>query len=327
MDENKYNLNVEFLIGIKDEEHKDNIVKFINEYNKTISGNITLIDKELINKFSNIGAYFNNMMKNNKIIGIIILIPLTICKNKENINKSGLSTFFCIHPSLRKLGLGSNMIKNSIKIGIDNNINTCYYIGPIKKYQNSLSLTDWYRPININILNKSGFTLPFIKDTIKDKIKYKPSWDKKYIINKINNDNIIESLNYYLKEINNLKISYYPDLDEWIKWINNFRTYIVINKENIILGLFSMFDFNALINNIKIKITSPILYCGNTITMKALIYENKNYDLIYGYIYNNITSEIIKNNKGIISNNKNKWLSFYNYEMLINENEICIPLL
>jgi hypothetical protein len=226
-----------------------------------------------------------------------------------------------------------SLIREITKIGYNNKIYCGYFIGTRKIGNNTIDLDKWYRPLNLNNLNTAGFTLPKSKNAKNDKtdirsqLKYKTPWNSQYQIVRVTSENLDESLQYYQKEIEKKKFSYYPDTNQWNTWTSSFKTYLV-TKDNKIHGLFSLGPIEVAIPETKIILSfaTLLLYTGNSIVFQAAVYQAslEEYDLLYGYIYGDITQEVVEHHHGFLMGSI--CFSLYNNNSILSKEDLSVPI-
>lgn len=272
-------------------EMDDEFLNFIKKFNRTQTGNTTLLTQDLINAFRQFNTIFLQMRKNNQLIGSLLTIPLPIkAQGKDEI--MGLVSFLCLHSSLRGLGLGKSLIEKLVEVGKEAKIYNGYYISPKKS---PLPLTMWYRALNLPKLSSLGFLSYDPSQRLKYRVKL-PSNFKVYQISQDPDDRV---RSFYLSSNHKYGLYYNPSQEHWKLWINNFCTY-VIEKNNHIVGLFSLGNLLMMVKEEVVKIDNLLLLAGDwDLVLKASI-KTSQADLLYGYIIGGLNPSIIEFHRGVI---------------------------
>lgn len=322
-------------------DDEDSFIQFINQNNRTSTGNITMLTHELLKSYIQLNSLFLILKerKNNTIVGTLITIPIPIhfyeSINNNEINDfisefSTCTTFLCISEHLRKKGLAIFLMKKMTEYGYDKGLLTSYYVVPFKIGQNSIPIFSWYRPIKLDRARKIGFECPSFKKNNdrterRDRLRYQIRLSSRIKIERIDED---RDFDFYFSLINNKKLYYSPTKDHLRLWTSQFPTFIVIENGRKI-GLFSYYDIQVkLMKTGEISKIAHLLFCQGKQpeTIQACLYNSKEYDVLYGYRIGDITDEIINQINGF-KTDRRLWLSFYNIGLKFNENEISIPFL
>ena len=308
-----------------DNSQIDNIITFVNTYNRTSTGIITTISKEMINCFKSLNSYILTLYGNNIVIGCIISLPLSI-KTSDKIIKHGCSTYLCIHPNLRNLGLCMSLIRKLAQIGHQDGILCGYHLNNSKISPNALEIRCWYRPLNLKKVRDAGFNFPSYKrssdrNNIRDQMIYSTKLSYNIKVVQISTDNINSVYEYYTSLIGDKKFVYSPDLTEFTQFINNIDSYVIYEKD-FIIGIFSLWK----VHNINLSIAYLIFSCGDILNPAIYISHVNGYDLLYGYIIGDIIESKIEEIKGIKTKTP-LWLNLYNNSIELKVTDVVIPLL
>jgi len=323
----------------------DEICNFYREHNKMSTGNITLLPKselELYLSYDHIAVLMRSI--NDKLMGIVISVLLPIknltvfdCDNNdsdrtkfdynEKIIIHGCTTFLVVHSSIRGHGMCMALIRGLINRGYEKGLYCDYHTVPFKLGENSIALKSYYRPINLSRALELGFLYPDCYDIrmkTKNRVLFSNKLPKNYSYTRAN----IESLKYYLGIIKNKKFCFYPDETLWLKWINDFPTYLIY-YQNKIEGIVSINTIYCIISstNKEGRVATPVLCNGNIdIILKVLPNIVQDYDVLYFHVYGDVSVASLELNH-FIKTDHLTWFSLYNNRILLNSTDISVPLL
>ncbi len=320
------------------EKNYDEFCSFINKNNQMSTGNTTLLPKsELINllKLDHFVISLRSKSKN-KLIGTIISIKLPILNRNEQhseIIKHGCTTFLNVHKALRGHGICMALIRNLINFAYDEGIYCDYHTVPFKLGNNSVKIKSWYRPLNLEQSIKLGFLYSGYDDTQmkrRNRLKYRTILPPNHTYVKTTIDNAIVSLKLYQTLTESKKFVFYPDINLWIKWIENFPTYIIY-KNNIEIGIVSINTIHCIIDNTKEegRLALPVICAGDIKSVLPVlihICNNIGYSVLYLYQYGDINKKSLEK-VNALQNKDNSWFSLYNNKINIGEEDISVPLL
>lgn len=298
----------------------DKIIQFINENDK-LSGNITLIDKEKIDRLLKNNSYFGVVFnKENEIIGTMCSISISLKYNDEKINSS-YTTYLCIHPDYRNKNLAMLLISSIINKGARIlNVNHGYYIVDNKIHNINNTIQTWYRIINYKKAKNANYTMYKFPGKIREKLYYHISDAP---IDQLINPTV-ENYEKFLSFLDSKdKLTFYPSSYKYFK--NICITFDIYMNDK---GFFMLFPIDSLIlNNVSKNILMNnvflVLMIGDL--FNELLYISKKYDVIYGKTFGNLNEELIIKNKCLKT--KNKILEFYNQKEIINLDKIFIPII
>lgn len=283
-------LRVEYLPYLLPENDEE-FLNFVKKFNRTQTGNTTLLTQELINSFRQFNTIFVQMKKKDQLIGSLLTIPLPI-RFQEKDEIMGLVSFLCLHPSLRGLGLGKSLIGKLIEIGKKENIYNGYYISPKKS---SLPISMWYRPLNLPKLSSLGF----LSYDPSQKLKYRVRLPPSFVVHHITQDPDDRVRSFYLSSSHQYKLFYNPSHFHWDLWIKNFPTY-TIEKNHDIIGLFSLGHLLMMVKEETLTIDNLLLSAGDwNLVLKASIMTSRA-DLLYGYILGGLNPSIVEAYRGLM---------------------------
>lgn len=237
-------------------------MNFMNQHNRTASGNLNLMTPEILQRLKKIKSGFVEATINDQLIGTMVVIPMGDVSH---------GTFLCIDPNFR----GQRIAPQLIQTGL----NWCsppvgYFLTADKKTLTSLPIYRWYRPINVSRARELGFDFP----------NYRRPEDR---------TNARDILHYSVKNLSGLKVLNSTDgpISDW-----PYPTYrIELNDE--VIGHFSMEVRpiqmkNGQIGNIGVivwaKISHPKAFRGF-----LEIGSRENVDIIFGYQVSGITPEVL----------------------------------
>ena len=346
--ENK-NITIDY---IKPEEYQE-VSKFVCEYNKMSTGNITLFTVNDIHRYLKL-PNTSLVMKSTsgKIMGTIFSLELPIKvgqnngnnkdNNQDNGNKNnkdqiiihGCTTFLNVHNIVRGYGLCMALIRDLIFRGYKKQIFCDYHMVSMKIGDNAFKINSWYRPINLKSCVKIGFLYPdWDNPSIKNRrlaMRYNTKLLPNISFILIDHNNLSISLEYYLSQVGNKKFVFYPDKDLWNMWISSFPTYLIYYN-NELAGLLSTNNLSCYIEVTKQhgKLLFPTLCVGDVEkVLSVLLYlaSQNNYDAVYMYQSGYITSTHLENIKAIKTDN-DVWFSLYNNRVSLTPGDLMVPLL
>lgn len=261
-------------------EHYFEICNFYLKQGNDHTNQISIIEPNMLQKFSNLNFLSIQLRKNKELIGcvFITLVPVKIFQN-NNSHKESLSihndilnavhtSFLCIHNKYRKQGLGGVLIRQVIEFGFQN----------IPTHNTKLG---------IHILQEKKYPCPEIDiytTVITDEVK---EISLNYI--KLDNDNYQLGYEFWINN-NDSQILFYPTEDYFKRWCSTFNTYIILDQNNNILFLFSLFAMKVL-NVTEILLEGYITLFKVNNFLSDISIENDEY---YKFIIENITNIICK---------------------------------
>lgn len=318
----------------------NDVSNFYREHNKMVTGNTTLFPPEELSKFLNFeNISFLMKSSKNKLIGTIVslVFPIKVGPNINNVITHGCTTCLAVHKSLRSMGLCMGLIRTLIKRGYESKIYCDYHIVSFKLGSNSVPINSWYRPINLSRCKQLGFK--FIgfeekKKSVKSRLMYRCDEPKNYSMEQISSDknNVQESLKYHLDQVCQYKFSFWPDIELWLKWVDNYPTYVIRNKENNIECIFSISTIHCCIENMQEDaiLCFPLICEGNVkIGLKFMcnVAKKYNYDLLYFHQAGSFTENNLESINSI-KTTSTLWFSLYNNSIqLTSPTDIHTPLL
>lgn len=345
----------------KKEEYEE-IFEFNKIHNKLVSGNITLLNFSLLNKFSSLGMYsvLARGGTKNAIIGMILSLPLPITlkgvkkEQKEEKEIFGVTSFLTVHEKLRTKGLAMALIRELTLLGHENSIYCSYFTSPKKIGTNSISLTSWYRPLNLPKTVGLGFLYPNWNDIPSFKsnmTKYacRSPKDKNYRVIRLaeNSEKTTLAFNFYTENTKNKRFVFSPDLLLFKKWVKNFPTFAVsyseiINKKNkreTIVGIFCYMGVQShMATGLEGLLCLPLMFVSleehreNVMRMLIHTAHEEQFDVLYGYCVGDLCSSpsLLENTNCIIqtqnSQNIGTYFSIYNHTINIQPEDLYVPI-
>lgn len=328
----------------------DKILQFIKTYNKTSFGNITVLTQQLFDSFKSLHGYYLGLVDstiNQSLVGTIFSIPIPIhsptpyeyshpealskyITPSSNVIFHGCTSFLCLHPDYRNKGLGMALIQRLIELGFNDKLICGYHLTSQKLTPDSIPISAWYRPINIEKCRKAGFEFPTFKkssdrNNTRDRLMYSVRLPKDYQIIKMDKGNYSMGYKWYLKFTHDLTFKYYPNDQHWYSWIHHFDTYLVKNCGKPI-GLFSLKPLTiSTSKNSSVSMNLLLFMCGSPDILSSVLHVSSNVDIVYGYKVTSITDDSLS--KILATSTKNPvWLSLYNHHLSLSPQNICIPL-
>lgn len=311
------------------------VTQFYRKYNRMATGNITLLHEEDLKRFLDLDCttvLMRSIKKN--LIGSVISVPLPIKCNTSSSNSNiiihGCTTFLCLHPSLRGHGMCMALIRRLTEIGYENKQYCGYHLTMFPIAKNSVSLSSWYRPLNLHRAKELGFTIPLDISSRRAKLRYHTKLPPNHNYVLVPSGDCRNGYEYYINSIKDKKFAFYPDLELWTKWVQSFPTYLIYNEENIV-GIVSINTINCIIETTGLegKILFPIICNGDMESVLPVLNHIgavQGYDVVYFHQHGNVT------NKSLESINALKvaepiWFSLYNNRMSLDASDIYVPLL
>lgn len=324
----------------------NNLIEYLAEQNKMMSGNFTLLTEEDLNNFKNLNL-LTILMKGgpkNSLIGTILSIPLPVKCKYENIPTEiilhGCTTFLNVHSKLRGNGLCKYLINRLNCLAHNKNIYCGFQITHWPICQTAIPINTWYRPINLLRSLELGFVFPHYNELghfYENRIKYACKKPKGFTISPVKNIGPI--YNFYINNIGDKKFVYSPNLEDFTKWINTFNnSYWIFNKANKeIVGFFTFKTLSCKIGSqnpqlsLGAKICLPLLLVHKKhyelITLDSLLYiaNNDHYDVLYCYQIGNMTENLLKSKNSIMTKNPS-YFSLTNNYIKLKPEDILVPL-
>ena len=368
------NKKISLSTTINDEE-KDDIYVFIKDQNVQHSGNVTLLPKSELDRFLRFNAYTVLMKggQNNSILGFVLSIPLPVkcsfpagcvgnvtcsavtdvtCSavtdvtyTKDKVITHGLTTYLNVNSKLRGHGLAMALIRELTNIGYQNKILCSYQLTAKPLSEKYVNIFSWYRPLNLARSIGLGFSFPNWNEPHnfqKNRMKYqnKPSSShKEYKIERILEKNKIVALQFYKKINQDKTFVFYPDIELFTKWIQEYPSYYVTYKNNQhdtrtqIVGMFSLNSiFCKMITQLDGVLCMPLFFNSEKEhTIKVLkclisIAAEREFDVLYLYEVGDLTEDVL-NSVNAIKNKNPSYFSLYNNGLNLTSKDIYVPLL
>jgi len=331
-----------------DKKTLDEISNFYLENNLMSTGNINMITPDILMKYINHYSELVVIKNKNKIIGSILSLRLPIrlktdkdvtdivsktqLYNKLVPNNSdgktllfGCTTFLNNHKKYRAKGLGMVLIQKSLQIAYDDGMLCAYFLNTKPRCSNSVPIKNWLFPVNPDNLDKYRIDYPR---------KYRSSYfiklSENYSVILVDNSNIKESLDLYLKLMSDKKFYMYPDINFWKEFTKNHKVYMV-KFDGEYIGIFSIDKLNVNIPSKKCNLDyGHVLFCvgKQPEIIKTMIYTSNlnNYDLLMLQECGDINRYFL-NMVMAINTGHTDYLNFYNCRIKLSPSEIYSPLL
>jgi len=341
--------------GIKKEEY-DEVCDFIRSQNKMSSGNYTLLTKGELDRYIRLGARIVLLRGGNKnsLLGTILSLPLpvkctlpignipyndykTLDLLKDNVIIHGCTTFLNIHKMLRNNGLCMSLIRELIEWGYEDGIYCDYHMTTQKLYEKSFQVSAWFRPLNLPKSIGLGFLIPnwnVPTEFAKNRLKYNTKHPTKFKTVRVRNKNQKKALHFYQDNISDKMFVFWPDMDIFSRWIQEFPTFMVKEKDTKkIVGIYSIKPLFCRMDEIvNGKLCLPLFFnCleeyGNEV-MRSLIHtaKERDFDTLYVYETGDVTRKVLESVNAIETKDKS-WVSLYNNSILLSSENISVPLI
>lgn len=336
------------LIYIFESEIPKNIEAFICANSKQDTGNICIFPKQYLIPYKLVylqSLYQREQVGENKLIGtsVNLILPIKIqnfpvnevkfkeFEYKEFATKEsvlfGYMHYLTIDRNLREKRLGINSIRKALNYGHPKGIWFGYYITAVQKTSLAHPITPWYKVINPGPAKKAGCTVYETKQDgdrskVRDKFFYTNILPKGYSYRKAK----ATDLSKYLDLVKGTKIVYYPSQVHWNQYLKLYDTYVV-EKENDIISIFSLFESQIYIsiNKIKLNLCHLVLAAGDpdiTLQFASYIANEMKADLLQGYMIGSLKRDNLE--KCLLMNNV--YLELYNHAARYQLSDFCIPL-
>ena len=326
--------------GISKDEY-DEVCIFIRNQNRTMSGNYTLLPKNELQRYIDFGARIVTMRGGNKdsLLGTILSIPLPIKCSFDNDNteiiKHGCTTFLNVHKILRNHGLAMALIRELIQWGYEDKLMCDYHLTPNKIGNKAIQISAWYRPIDLPKSAGLGFLYENWNTISKfntNKVKFNTKKPSGFKIVRVLGKNSEKVLEFYKKIIADKSFVFYPDLDLFDKWIQQYPTYFVKEGKKMV-GIFSISSLYCRMGDeVEGTLCFPLIFnClleYNISVMRCLlnVAKEREYDTLYVYQIGDVTRECLEGINAIETKDKS-WFSLYNNGMNLTSENISVPLI
>lgn len=291
--------------------NREVIIRFLNMYHKTSYGNMTLITVRNYNIFTRLGTICTYLTYGNIMIGVVFSVIVSL-----NIGRSSYTTYLCVRPDFRSKGLARPLIQSTIHYGVNKlNVKHGYYLVD-KVRRIGCRIYSWYRILNRDVMLDSGFNILYDNYDIVMESGIKVSRGLK-------TSKCIDKLS---------KIHWLPTDDELLQYTKILDFYTVYLDNNVI-AIFILTPLDCIVEKSNKRVSLGMLTYSHILSnsdkaVKAIIHTAKEegYQCLYGYILGNITSDIILNNKGHITDAV-LYLDFFKHPFKeIDPSDINIPL-
>jgi hypothetical protein len=298
----------------------EKIMNFINVHNRTETGNIVQINKEIFERYLSTNFVISVLFHQEEIVGTIFSVVFGIQVNNKLDISTSYTTFLCVHKDHRKKNYPMILIRSNIKELYHKYNSLCsYYICNNTHHDVYNTMKLWYRPINIKNAENGGFILHEFPDT-----KHFSSSKRKRMAYNIPKPRNIpkkandEDYDKVLKLLKTGKIYLNPTLSEYKCLCKCFDIYIVENK-----GVFFLFPLYMYVKK-PVKNVQLSLMTGDIIDSVLWIAKESNYDLLCGWFSGNINKDMIDKIKGLTASS-DLFLEFYNFQKTIPNNLFFVP--
>lgn len=303
------------------------------------SNNTIFIPKYELQKILDMKGEIITLYKENNLIGSIISyeIPLSI---NVNINKKindtiydnikyrqsdivfGCTTCLILHKKYRGTGLGMALIQESLQVMHETGIKAAYFVNDVSRCANSITNINWYFPLNLEKLDNCHFLYPR-EFRSRFQVKDNP------LSFLVDNHNLKDSHNFYIEYIKEKPFYFSPSFEYYQKWVDRFRTYIVLENNNI-TGIFT-FNHRSVWYpslNAVLEIGYLITCIGNNIDFviqQVLLEGKKTFDLIIFHELGDIKAENL--DKIFAQRNYKTYINFFNTPILLKASDFYAPVL
>lgn len=336
--------------------HRDvnaQLIEFINKNNQMYTGIYELVNEELFRTFTEIETYLGiiRYRKNGTILGVMLSVILDT--TALTTTKFALTSYLCVHKSLRGKGLCMMLIRNMLKEAHKNGMLCSYYLQEKPFSDSALKVERWMRPINVQRSLEKGFT--FEMPSQKDKFKYKHA----YFINNELQSGYLYKIAQTKKDINesfkfliemndttrDKAIGWIPTKKEWKQWVKSdvFDTILVTTNVNAntntntasceVCGIVTIQK-----KQIFIPETQQIANVGfipyhighqsvSRVLLESSVLHSKHIDIDVLFIFESgiFNKETIESNKG--QRTGCMYIDFYNYTNPYKPSGVYVPLL
>ena len=300
------------------------IREFIRKNDCIDNQNTTEFSIDSFNRFISMPCFVGILFNSDRsILGTIFTMILRAYHPKQGEFLTSYTTFLCVERTHREKGLAMILIRAIMKEG-ERRYNMChgYYMTPNVHHSINSPLQPWYRPLNVKRALDSGFTLEAFekkgdRSTARQKLAYhvrKPN----ILPRKVKPQDYERVLSILQKG----KIYLKPSAEEFPRLMICFDIYIVGND-----SLFMLFPMSSIISSTGKQINNAqlALMIGDVFHQALWVANAEKYDLLYGWCAGDITSEIVKRERGLITQQKT-YLEFYNTAEIIPNESFSLPL-
>lgn len=293
--------------------NREVVIRFLNKFHRTDYGNTTLITIKNYNIFTKLGTICSYLTKGNVMIGVLFSVIVTL-----NVGRSTYTTYLCIRPDFRKIGLARPLIGSTINFGVHHlGVKHGYYLVN-KIRRKGCRIHSYYRILDRESMMESGFTM-------LEKCKYSTELPSNIKVRKgLHSEDYIDKL---------AQVHWSPDEEE-LKRYKETLDFYTIYQNDVASAVFILTPLQCIIHNTGKRVNIAMLTYYHSISgdedrnMKGVIYQARKgeYECLYGYILGDITREIIIKNEGHITD-AILYLDFFNHPYnVIEPSSINIPL-
>ena len=283
---------------------------------------------------------------------------------KDRIITHGCTSFLNVHGKLRKHGMCMALIRELTQYAFEKQIYCSYSLTSFPLSEKSFEISAWFRPLNLPRSIGLGFSYPdwsVPSEFVNNKVKYNTKIPKGYICERVTDSKAQKALEFYISLVSNedptsaknnnsgadaTKFVFFPTLEFFKKWIQEYATFLVMRKysedgsqeSKIPVGIFSLGSiYCRMQNGIDGKLALPLMFKSSlkdpkqkeysNKVMKCMIYtaNDRDYDTLYMYSVGDMNSELLKSVNAIETSTKS-YFSLYNNSMTLTVNDLYIPL-
>lgn len=320
-DEYKLPENYEW-VNYSNLEESEDICNFLNNNNTKY-----FYTKEYLQWYYNNSIVIGVSSTQNQIIGIIFGKKVKLQINNKQLKVLEVD-LVVVHSKLRQKKLTNILIKELTRQAVNNDIifgifkTNIYIPTPI------IELTNYYRPLNINLLYKIEFIRPkniTLNELVKAYELEKQPKNKNII--KLEEKNVEEMYEHYLKYINKYNVYRILELEEFKDiFLNKMVTCYLLMEDNKIRDFISYYRLDLKKDNNVIKTCKIFYYTSINETAYRLlsdlviITKQEGYDLIETTDYME-NKDILRELK--FDKNTNEYINTYNFKInKFNTNQV-----
>ena len=234
----------------------------------------------------------------------------------------GCTTSLILHKKYRGTGLGIALIQESLQLMYETGTKVAYFINNVSRCNNSIPITNWYYPLNLEKLDACHYVYP-------REFRNRFELTGENLSVNVNNRNLNSAHAFYTEIMKKKPFYFSPSIDYYQKWIERFKTYVVI-QNNCITGLYS-FNHRSIWYpslNTVLEIGYLITCIGfdtNFVIQQALLQGKKSFDLMVFQEIGDIKADNL--DKIFAQRNFKTYVNFFNTPIRLKPSDFYAPVL
>jgi hypothetical protein len=326
------------------------VIAFINKQHRTATGNITMINEELLKRFYSGECYLGVLwerrptqelgiapanptavgLEHGLIIGTMLgvvfsarILNETAVPKQMSAMKSAYISYLCVEESHRKQALCMGLIRPMLSYGHQCGIKHAYNLVSQPHHSASSAVQSWFRIIDLARAKKAGFA---VKEAKQNKDRSDVRSRLIYQLPKRKGEAVKVAPGVFFREYSKLN-------QDNIFGLNSEQSLTMFDLYSCPAGVFALIPLPIHIQRTDVTIVlAQLAICLPRSDVKELLVEvfhtakEADYPIVYGYVTGQVTETLIGSLRGDLTNAAN-FLEFYNNGTAIMPRNFYMPLI